>query len=187
MGVMEEQERLLVERAQQDPLVFAALYDTYVDRVYNYIYQRTGNHSDAEDLAARTFLKAFLHLDRYRFRGIPFSAWLYRIAHNAVANWHRDSHRHQMVSLDALVERSQEEERPEDVAQSREERKALLDAVHRLPAERQELLILKFSEGLTNAEVGQIMHRTEGAVKSLYHRTLLALRQELEKDRTDQR
>jgi RNA polymerase sigma-70 factor (ECF subfamily) len=176
MGMMEEQERLLVERAQQDPLVFATLYDTYVDRVYNYIYQRTGNHSDAEDLAARTFLKAFMHLDRYRFRGIPFSAWLYRIAHNAVANWHR-------VSLDALVERSQEEERPEDVALSREERKALLDAVHRLPAERQELLILKFSEGLTNAEVGQIMHRSEGAVKSLYHRTLLALRQELEKDR----
>lgn len=183
---MEEQERLLVERAQQDPLVFAALYDAYVDRVYNYIYQRTGNHGDAEDLTARTFLKAFLHLDRYRFRGIPFSAWLYRIAHNAVANWHRDSHRHQMVSLDAMVEHSREDDRPEDVAQSWEERKALLDAVHHLPAERQELLILKFSDGLTNAEVGQIMHRTEGAIKSLYHRTLLALRQELEKDRTDQ-
>jgi RNA polymerase sigma-70 factor (ECF subfamily) len=183
---MEEQERLLVERAQQDPLVFAALYDTYVDRVYNYIYQRTGNHSDAEDLTARTFLKAFLHLERYRFQGTPFSAWLYRIAHNAVANWHRDSHRHQMVSLEVMLEQSHEDDRPEDVAQSREERKALLDAVHRLPTERQELLILKFSEGLTNAEVGQIMHRTEGAIKSLYHRTLLALRRELDKDGTDQ-
>ena len=181
---MEEEERLLVERAQKDPQVFAVLYDTYVYRVYNYIYQRTGNHSDAEDLAARTFLKAFMHLNRYRFRGIPFSAWLYRIAHNAVANWHRDSRRHQMVSLDALVERSKEEERPEDVALSREERKALLDAVHRLPAERQELLILKFSEGLTNAQVGRIMHRSEGAVKSLYHRTLLALRQDLQKEGT---
>ena len=182
---MEEQERLLVERAQKDPLVFAALYDTYVDRVYNYIYQRTGNHGDAEDLTARTFLKAFLHLERYRFRGIPFSAWLYRIAHNAVANWHRDSHRHQMVSLDAMLEQSQEDDRPEDVAQSREENRALLDAVHRLPEERQELLILKFSEGLTNAEIGQIMHRTEGAIKSLYHRTLLALRRELQKDKMD--
>ena len=65
--------------------------------MYNYIYQRTGNHGDAEDLTARTFLKAFVHLQRYRFRGIPFAAWLYRIAHNAVANWHRDSHRHQPV------------------------------------------------------------------------------------------
>jgi len=182
---MEEQERLLVERAQQDPLVFAALYDAYVDRVYNYIYQRTGNHSDAEDLTARTFLKAFQHLERYRFQGTPFSAWLYRIAHNAVANWHRDSHRHQMVSLDVMLEQGQDEDRPEDVAQSREEHKSLLDAVHHLPTERQELLILKFSEGLTNAEVAQIMHRTEGAIKSLYHRTLLALRRELERDGTD--
>lgn len=182
---MEEQERLLVERAQQDPLAFATLYDLYVDRVYNYIYQRTGNHSDAEDLTARTFLKAFVHLRRYRFRGIPFSAWLYRIAHNAVANWHRDSRRHQMVALDAVVAESQSEDKPEDVAQSREERRALLAAVRRLPADRQELLILKFSQGMSNAEIGRIMHRSEGAIKSLYHRTLLALRRELREERNE--
>jgi RNA polymerase sigma-70 factor (ECF subfamily) len=178
---MEDQEHLLIERAQHDPLAFAALYDQYVDRVYNYIFQRTGNHGDAQDLTARTFLKAFVHLKGYRFRGIPFAAWLYRIAHNAVANWHRDAHRHQMVSLDAIVERSREDDRPEDLAQSKEEKDVLLEAVRHLPEERQELLILKFSEGLTNAEIGQVMHRTEGAVKSLYHRTLLALRGELDK------
>lgn len=178
---MEEEERLLIERAQKDPLAFAELYQRYVDRVYNYIYQRTGNHHDAEDLTARTFLKALVHLERYQFKGIPFSAWLYRIAHNAVANWYRDRHRHPMVSLDALVGYSRDEERPEDAAQAQEERKALLDAIRRLPAERQQLLILKFSEGLTNAQIGQIMDRSEGAIKSLYHRTLLALRQELQK------
>ncbi|MBC7261219.1 MAG: sigma-70 family RNA polymerase sigma factor [Chloroflexi bacterium] len=181
---MEEEERLLIERAQNDPLAFADLYHRYVDRVYNYIYQRTGNHHDAEDLTARTFLKAFVHLEHYRFKGIPFSAWLYRIAHNAVANWHRDRHRHQMVSLDALVEYSKDEERPEDATQAQEERRALLDAIRRLPAEKQQLLILKFSEGLTNAQIGQIMGRSEGAIKSLYHRTLLALRQELQKRQT---
>lgn len=178
---MDEQESLLIERAQQDPLAFAALYDQYVDRVYNYIYQRTGNHSDAEDLTARTFLKAFVHLKGYRSRGVPFVAWLYRIAHNAVANWHRDSHRHQMVALDAVAERTRDDDRPEDLAQSKEESDSLLQAVRGLPAERQELLILKFSEGLSNAEIGQVMHRTEGAIKSLFHRTLATLREELDR------
>ncbi|MGQ9493241.1 MAG: sigma-70 family RNA polymerase sigma factor [Anaerolineae bacterium] len=178
---MEEEERLLIERAQNDPQAFADLYQMYVDRVYNYIYQRTGNHPDAEDLTARTFLKALVHLEHYQFKGIPFSAWLYRIAHNAVANWYRDRHRHPVVSLDALVGCSKDEERPEEAMQSEEERRALLDAIRRLPAERQQLLILKFSAGLTNAQIGQVMGRSEGAVKSLYHRTLLALRQELQK------
>ncbi len=181
---MEEEERLLIERAQKDPSAFAELYQRYVDRVYNYIYQRTGNHHDAEDLTARTFLKALVHLEHYQFKGIPFSAWLYRIAHNAVANWYRDRHRHPMVSLDTLATYSRGEERPEDVTQAQEERRALLEAIRQLPAERQQLLILKFSEGLTNAQIGQIMGRSEGAVKSLYHRTLLALRQELQKRKT---
>lgn len=181
---MEEEERLLIERAQNDPLAFAELYRKYVDRVYNYIYQRTGNHHDAEDLTARTFLKALVHLEHYQFKGIPFSAWLYRIAHNAVANWYRDRHRHPMVSLDVLVGYSEDEEKPEEATQVQEERRALLDAIRRLPAERQQLLILKFSEGLTNAQIGQIMGRSEGAIKSLYHRTLLALRQELQKRKT---
>jgi len=178
---MDERESLLIERAQQDPLAFAALYDQYVDRVYNYIFQRTGNHADAEDLTAKTFLKAFVHLKGYRFRGIPFAAWLYRIAHNAVANWHRDAHRHQMVTLDAVAERTREDDRPEDLAQSNEQSDILLKAVRELPAERQELLILKFSEGLSNAEIGQVMHRSEGAIKSLFHRTLLTLREELDR------
>jgi len=180
---MEEQERLLVERAQNDPFAFAALYEMYVDKMYNYIYQRIGNHFDAEDLTARTFLKAFVHLPHYMFRGVPFSAWLYRIAHNMVANWHRDRHRHQVVSLDVLVAYSRDDEKPEDLMQAREEQRTLLNAIRWLSAERQQLLILKFSEGLTNAEIAQIMGRTEGAVKSLYHRTLLALRQELQRDR----
>ncbi len=183
--VTDEQERVLIERAQADPVEFAVLYDRYVDRIYNYIYQRTGNPFDAEDLTARTFVRAFTHLERYAFRGVPFSAWLYRIAHNAVANWYRDRKRHQVISLDALVPRHADEDGPEDLTQADDECKSLLEALRRLPAERQQLLILKFSEGLTNADIGAVMGRTEGAVKSLYHRTLLALRQDLQRNRTD--
>jgi RNA polymerase sigma-70 factor (ECF subfamily) len=182
---MEEPEHLLVERARTDPTAFAALYSKYADRMYNYIYQRTGNHADAEDLTARTFLRALVHLDSYVFRGVPFSAWLYRIAHNAVVNWYRDQRRHQVVALDALAMPAQESERPEAVTQACEQERALLGAMRLLPSERQELLVLKFSEGLTNAEIGRIMGRTEGAIKSLYHRTLLDLRQLLEKTKTE--
>jgi RNA polymerase sigma-70 factor (ECF subfamily) len=178
---MDEQERLLVERAQADPSAFAALYEKYADRIYNYIYQRTGNRSDAEDLTARAFVRAFANLERYVFRGVPFSAWLYRIAHNAVANWHRDRKRRQVVSLDALVVHTRDELKPENLTQTREATRGLLDAIRRLPADRQQLLILKFSEGLTNREIGQIMGRTEGAIKSLHHRTLLALRRDLQR------
>ncbi len=180
-----DQETLLVERAQKDALAFAALYEMHVDRIYNYIYQRTGNRRDAEDLTARTFFKAFAHLDSYVFRGVPFSAWLYRIAHNAVANWYRDRRRHRVISLDALVEQDDGKHRPEETTQVREQRQALLRVIRQLPPERQQLLILKYSEGLTNAEIAQIMGRSEGAIKSLYHRTLLALRRELPRDETE--
>jgi RNA polymerase sigma-70 factor (ECF subfamily) len=180
--VTDEQERVLIKRAQADPVEFAVLYDKYVDRIYNYVYQRTGNTFDAEDLTARTFLRAFTHLERYTFRGVPFSAWLYRIAHNAVANWYRDRNRHQVISLDSLVPRQADEDRPDDLTEAVDERKSLLEALRRLPAERQQLLILKFSEGLTNADIGAVMGRSEGAIKSLYHRTLLALRQDLQKN-----
>jgi RNA polymerase sigma-70 factor (ECF subfamily) len=183
---MDTEERLLVERAKNDASAFAALYRKHVDRIYSYIYHRVGNRFDAEDLTARTFLKAFANLERYEFSGAPFLAWLYRIAHNLVANWHRDRHRRQVVSLDALVMYSKDDEEPEDFTETQEAAQALLAAIRQLPAARQQLLILKFSEGLTNVEIGQIMGRTEGAIKSLYHRTLLALREELQSTEKDQ-
>jgi RNA polymerase sigma-70 factor (ECF subfamily) len=180
-----EQESLLVKRARDDALAFATLYEAHVDRIYNYIYQRTGNRCEAEDLTARTFVKAFAHLDNYVFRGVPFSAWLYRIAHNAVANWYRDHRRHRVVSLDALTEQSDEKQHPEETTQGREGQRELLKVIRQLPPERQQLLILKYSDGLKNAEIAQIMGRSEGAIKSLYHRTLLALRRELGKHEMD--
>ncbi len=174
-------EAVLVEQAKGNPEAFGLLYERYVDRIYNYVYYRTGNHHDAEDLTARVFYQALRHISGYVQRGAPFSSWLYRIAHNLVANWHRDRGRRQVVSLDRLasVTRQGEDGSLERAAQS-EQREALLTAVRCLPADRQQLLILKFVERLPNAEIGQIMGRSEGAIKSLYHRTLLALRQELD-------
>lgn len=170
----------LIERAKSDPDAFGILYERYVDRIYTYIYYRTGNQQDAEDLTARTFYKALKHIGTYVHRGAPFSAWLYRIAHNMVANWHRDRQRHQELGLEeqALHGRLATVS-PEHSAESNEERAALLRAIRRLPADRQQLLLLKFIESMSNAQIGKVMGRSEGAVKSLYHRTLIALREDL--------
>jgi RNA polymerase sigma-70 factor (ECF subfamily) len=170
----------LVERAKDDPNAFGLLYERYVDKIYSYIYYRTGNYHDAEDLTAKVFYQAMSHLPRFVHRGLPFSSWLYRIAHNIVANWYRDRSRRKVVSLDRLgpVGHSRGDLLFQQVA-SDERRVALAAAIRCLPVERQELLILKFVEQLPNAQIGQIMGRSEGAIKSLYHRTLLTLRQEL--------
>jgi RNA polymerase sigma-70 factor, ECF subfamily len=160
---------------------FGVLYERYVGRIYNYIYYRTGNQADAEDLTARVFFRAMHHIKNYQNRGLPFSAWLYRIAHNLVANWHRDNSRRPEIALDdGLVVQQQGQEHPESALLKSEEHERLLLLIRRLPPDRQQLLILKFVEHQSNAEIGQIMGRTEGAVKSLYHRTLLALRCELQ-------
>ncbi len=172
----------LVDLARNgDREAFGELYERYVEKIYNYVYYRTGNHHDAEDLSERVFTRAMHHIENYTERGVPFQAWLYRIAHNLVANWHRDRARRKIISLDEFIAASLKADAPDAQAEENEEKARLLTAVRRLPQERQQLLILKFVEHLSNAEIGAIMNRTEGAVKSLYHRTLLALRDELGK------
>ena len=169
----------LIQRAKTDTEAFGLLYERYVDRIYKYVYYRTGNVADAEDLTARIFERAMKHIGRYQDQGVPFSAWLYRIAHNLVANWYRDRSRRTFVALEDVSQWTMTDHGPEFAAQLMEDKEALQEAIGRLPADRQELLLLKFVERLSNAEIGEIMGRSEGAVKSLYHRTLLSLREEL--------
>ncbi len=175
----DEPEALLIEQAKSDPQAFGVLYQRYVERIYNYIFYRTGNQQEAEDLTAKTFHKALDHISRYDNRGVPFSAWLYRIAHNLVANWHRDGARRKELPLEHQVHVAPARGRPEQLAEATEEREALLDAIRRLPSDRQQLILLKFTDALPNAQIGDIMGRSEGAIKSLYHRTLIALREDL--------
>lgn len=172
---------LALNRAiQGDREAFGLLYEQYVSRIYNYIYYRIGNIHEAEDLTARVFIRAMRRIADYQNRGLPVSAWLYRIAHNLVANWHRDRGRRPEISLDDGISSTTHHEHPETSMVQNEEQEALLKIIRKLPAERQQLLILKFVEHLSNAEIGQIMGRTEGAVKSLYHRTLLSLRNDMQ-------
>jgi RNA polymerase sigma-70 factor (ECF subfamily) len=161
-----------------DKEAFGMLYERYVGRIYSYIYYRTGNQFDAEDITSRVFYRAMRHIANYQDRGLPFSAWLYRIAHNLVANWHRDNSRKKEIPLDDSFNVKYIGDHPETALLKNEEQENLLQLIRRLPPERQQLIILKFVEHLPNAEIGLIMGRTEGAIKSLYHRTLLSLRHE---------
>ncbi|MCO6449441.1 MAG: sigma-70 family RNA polymerase sigma factor [Caldilineales bacterium] len=173
-------EAALIERARHDPEAFGELYERHVDRIYNYIYYRVGSQEDAEDLTAHTFFQALDNIGRYEDRGAPFSAWLYRIAHNTVANLHRHRSRHKAIPLDDAATTREKRPTPGVAVEQKESKAELLDAIQRLPEERQQLLILKFVDRLPNAQIGQIMGRSESSIKSLYHRTLIALRDDFE-------
>jgi RNA polymerase sigma-70 factor, ECF subfamily len=170
----------LVQLAKDNQEAFGVIYERYVTKIYNYIYYRTGNHHDAEDLTAQVFFRALGHIENYTERGVPFQAWLYRIAHNLVANWHRDRGRRKIIALEDYFGPGPQSDAPDLHAETAEEREILLESIRQLPAERQQLLLLKFIERMPNAEIGAIMGRTEGAIKSLYHRTLSSLRDELQ-------
>lgn len=170
----------LIQQARQDPEAFGTLYEKYVDRIYAYIYHRVGNQQDAEDLTARTFHRALGSIHNYEERGLPFAAWLFRIAHNLVANWHRDRSRRRFLSLDRIWSHRTEGDDPERELEKKETHDALWDAINQLPDERRDLLIYKFGIRLSNLEIGETMNKSESAVKSLYFRTLAALRKELE-------
>mgnify|MGYP000936037255 FL=1 len=170
----------LVEHSRTDSSVFGVLYERHVSRIYNYVFHRVGNVHDAEDLTSRVFYSAYSHLASYREQGVPFTAWLYRIAHNLLANWHRDRSRRPVISLDDIILSSPAHEHPEPMAEQHESARQLNAAIRNLDAERRELVFLKATGEFSNAEIGKILGKSEGAIKSLYHRTLLALRKELE-------
>ncbi len=176
-------DQALAQRARTERAAFGVLYERHVAAIYRYVYYRVGNTEDAEDLTAKTFARALTHVHNYGDRGLPFTAWLYRIAHNVVANFHRDNSRRPSTPLEDVETTLGVHDDADHKIDSDRERRRLLRAISRLPQERQHLIVLKFVEQKPNVEIGQIMNRSEGAIKSLYHRTLLQLREIL--DATD--
>ena len=171
-------ESTLIERARREPEAFGELYRRYVERIYRYHYRHVGNHAEAEDLTSRTFLHALRAMPRYRPRDGTFQAWLFRIAHNLLVNYYRDQSRHPAVELadvPVLAAESGLWERLE----AAELQRRLLAAFEQLSEERKTLLLLKFVEQLSNAEIAVVLGKTEGAVKALYNRTLISLRHAL--------
>lgn len=172
---VDDQTLARLAKTEREP--FGVLYERHVTAIYRYVYYRVGSQEDTEDITARVFARALKHIRNYNDRGVPFTAWLYRIAHNVVANHHRDNSRHPSVPLDEVEIFTGQDDDHDQRIDGQRERDKLLRAIRMLPEERQHLIVLKFVEQMQNTEIGQIMNRSEGAIKSLYHRTLLQLRE----------
>jgi RNA polymerase sigma-70 factor (ECF subfamily) len=167
-------------RSSDELDAFSSLYEAYADRVYRYLLSRTGRPVDAEELTSRTFLNALSSLDTYRGGGGNFGSWLMTIAHNLLANWYRSRGRRPSTApLDDAREVPADTPGPESSLENSERIARVRAAVRSLPADRQQLLALKYVEGCTNAEIGRRMGRTEGAIKALHHRTLGQLQEAL--------
>ena len=169
----------LVARGQQgDREALEELYLLHFDRIYSYLHMSVGNRHDAEDLTTQTFLRMLESITRFRWRSAPFSAWLFRIAHNLAMDHFRASRRWQPEE-EVPEPPGETEPSAELVAFQSLGRQSMLELIDDLSQEQKQVLTLKFVFNLPNAEVATILGKTEGAVESLQHRALVSLQKRL--------
>ncbi|HKT89357.1 MAG TPA: sigma-70 family RNA polymerase sigma factor [Candidatus Sulfotelmatobacter sp.] len=171
----EADERLLIEAAQKDPARFGELYEIHFERVYAYVARRVQDRAETEDLTAEVFHQALANLKRFEWRGIPFAAWLFRIAANLISDrWQRSGRE---VADEERIEAAQVS--PKEIEQV-ERQATLFRLVDSLPVEQQRVVVLRFVEQKSIKEVAREIRKTEGAVKQLQFRALSNLRARME-------
>lgn len=158
--------------AQTDRAAFGVLYRRYLDRVYGYAFYQLRDHHDAEDATERTFLAALHALPNFADEGGTFRAWLFRIAHNTIANARRSRFRRRTEPLPEGLERAAPNADPAGLVLEAEESRRVLGAIAALPDDRRQVVLLRFVDGLSSREIGQVMDRSEGAARVLLHRAL---------------
>lgn len=169
-----ESEQRLIEAAQRDPSRFAELYDGHFHRIYAYVWRRVGSRAEAEDITSETFHQALQNLPRFEWRGVPFAAWLYRIASNAISDhYRREARQKELPSELAEGESSRESE----AADEADRRAQVFRGVAALPPDQRRVIQLRFAEEKSIREVADALGRSEGAVKQLQFRALQALRE----------
>ncbi|MEK7630035.1 MAG: sigma-70 family RNA polymerase sigma factor [Patescibacteria group bacterium] len=180
---MKDEEEKIVKKAKKgDDKAFGELYDTYMPRIYRFIFLKVKRKQDAEDLSHQVFLSAWQNIQSYEFRGFPFSSWLYRIAGNAVIDYYRTWKNN--ASLDNM---------PEDYFSENPELAKNVDAVmdiqfvktflHKLESDQQNVLIMKFVDDLSNKEIAEALGKKEGAVRVIQHRALKQLKKYIDESR----
>jgi len=169
----------LLKRAKAlEPGALAEIYERHIDSIYRYIYIRVRNQADAEDLTGQVFLKMIDALPGYRLQGVPFSTWLYRIAHNLVVDRYRRSARTPLELSEHLPDAGSFGA-PEVRLQIGEDRRLLAAALGHLTDDQRQLILLRFIENREVEQIARIMNRTHGAIHAMQHRALVSLRRVL--------
>ncbi len=180
-GASSQELKRLVERGQQgNKEALEELYLLHFDRIYSYLHMSVGNRHDAEDLTTQVFVKMLESIGKFRWRSAPFSAWLFRIAHNLAMDHFRANKRWQpeeeVPEPDPGEGSAAEEEALQSIG-----RQSMLELIEKLSHEQQQVLTLKFVFNFSNAEAATVLDKTEGAIKSLQHRALASLQRQLDK------
>ncbi|HYG18990.1 MAG TPA: sigma-70 family RNA polymerase sigma factor [Ohtaekwangia sp.] len=169
-----QQEYRILERSKKDPRVFGELYEKYFDRIFNFIYRQTDDEDLTADLCSQAFLSVLKNVDRYQFRGVPFSAWLYKIAGNEVNKYYRKRKNSKIFSIEEVKVRELIEQANEDWDE--EMIQQLLRYLNELPTDMLEVLHLRFFEEKDFKEISFILDISESGAKMRTYRALDRLR-----------
>ncbi|MDD5083013.1 MAG: sigma-70 family RNA polymerase sigma factor [Dehalococcoidales bacterium] len=173
-----QDEQSLVRRAQQrDPEALAQLYEEHFDKIYRYVALRIGDKMEAEDLTQQVFLHALQSITSFKWKAVPLSAWLFRIAHNQVIDYMRKRSRRVSVPLDESF--VSDSINPQSIVEQRLDLEQVMLATERLTESQREVISLRFAGELSIAEVARIMGKSQGAVKALQHSAIVSLRKAL--------
>jgi RNA polymerase sigma-70 factor (ECF subfamily) len=168
--------RSLVQRAVKgDVDSFGELYSIYLDRIYRYIVYQVNNRTTAEDLTEEVFIKAWKGINKFKWKGHPFSSWLYRIARNHVIDYFRTSQQCKPLEGELAID----DYGPEQEVEEQQTNKVLFEAMSTLPEQQRQLIILKFIEELDNSEIEHIMGKRQVAIRVMQMRALATLRRKL--------
>ncbi len=160
---------------------FGKLYDIYIDRVYRHIYYKVGNKEDTEDLAQKTFLRAWDAIGKYRKTSTPFIAWLLKISNNLVIDFYRSRKPDEDIDFDSLT--AKPEMNPEIITEERFTREEIRKAIRKLKGDQQQVILMRYIEDFSYSEIAAALGKTEGAVRVILHRGLVNLRSIIEKGR----
>jgi RNA polymerase sigma-70 factor (ECF subfamily) len=182
---VQEEQGLVLRAQKQDGEAFAKLYERYFNKIYRYTSLRIGDRTEAEDITQQVFLKAIKSLSSFKWRNVPFGAWLFRIAHNQVVDHLRKRERRPSVDVEEVE--LQADDDPQRFTEKSLEMEMVLKAAKELTAAQQQVILLRFAAELSVAEVSLVMNRSQGAVKALQHSAIAALRRKLKTEKDDVR
>lgn len=183
--MLDGEQKLIREAMRKEGAsAFGELYDHYHPKIYRFVYLKVSNREEAEDITHHVFLSAWQNIKKYRFQGFPFSSWLYHIARNKVIDHYRSATHHSPIES-TEVERIATPENVMESADASLSREHIQLAISRLPADQQDIVIMRFVEDMSHKEIAAVLQKTEGAVKVMQHRTLKRLKAMLKNGPTD--